>query len=481
MTLVLAVGVWIGSALVGEFGDGRRAVIVAGVAVAGALVLLAPWSFTMLHPEGLAHALFGPGLSASRGLSFGEALRLETGRLGSTPFGWFLLVAAALPLAIGRGWRLSWAIRCWAIIVTDAVFVMAIGRGWLGLPVPSPEMFLAPAGIAIAWSIALGFIAFRIDLRELNFGWPQAAAVVASVAFGLASLPVVGAAASGNWGLKSSTFASQLGYIDAEPTKGDFRVLWLGDPEALPVDAWRIAPGLAYGTSRNGSGNLADQWVPNRAGSSQALGDAVKVALNGRTTRLGHLLGPMGVRYVVIPRRVGPKAAGRPLLPPSRDVTGALQEQTDFRQLDATNDVAVFENASWVPIRASLTEAAADEVNRAGRGFEAASGNQIGGAKPALTTHRSEFSFTGSVNGPAMFFAETPSGRWTLNVDCRKAQRGDGFGFGSVYAAGSGGKATLKYHTSIVRWLSLLLELAVWIIVIRAALGFRRSRRGELA
>lgn len=481
MTLVLAAGVWFGSLLVGELGDGRRALVIALTAVGVALVLLAPWSFTMLHPDGLVHALFGPGLAPSRGLSFGEALRLETGRLGGAPFGWFLLVAAALPLAIGRGWRLSWAIRCWAIIVTDAVFVMVIGRGWLGLPVPSPELFLAPAAIAMAWSIALGFIAFNIDLREFRFGFPQAAAVVASVSFAIASLPVAAAATSGNWGLRSSTLASQLGYIDADAAKGEFRVLWLGDPEALPVDGWRIAPGLAYGTSRNGAGTLADQWVPNRPGSSRALGDAIKIALNGRTTRLGHLLGPMGVRYVVIPRRIGPRAAGRPLLPPSRDVTGALAEQTDFRQLDATNDVAVFENASWVPIRAVLNEASATEVAQAGKGFEAASENQIGGAKPALTKRNSDYNFSGELAGPAMFLAETPSSRWTLKVDGDKAVRGEGFGFGSVYAAGKSGKATLVYRTSIIRWLSLILELAVWATVVRSALLFRRSRRGEIA
>ena len=153
MTLVLACGVWFGSILVGSMSDGRRSFVVVLTAVGIALVLLAPWSFTMLHPEGLVHALFGPGLANSRGLSFGQALRLETGRLGGAPYGWFLLVAAALPLAIGRGWRLSWAMRCWAIIVTDAVFVTAIGRGWLGLPVPSPELFLAPSAIAVAWSV----------------------------------------------------------------------------------------------------------------------------------------------------------------------------------------------------------------------------------------------------------------------------------------------------------------------------------------
>ncbi|MDP1795625.1 MAG: hypothetical protein Q8K63_15920, partial [Acidimicrobiales bacterium] len=480
MTLVLAVGVFTGSLLVGETKGGFRAIVLGLVAVGVALLLLAPWSFTMLHPEGLVHALFGPGLSASRGLSFGEALRLETGRLGGAPLGWLLLVAAVLPLAIGRGWRLSWAIRCWAIIITNAIFVTAIGRGWLGLPVPSPEMYLAPSAIALAWAITLGFIAFRIDLRELNFGWPQAAAVVASAAFGLASLPVVAAAASGDWWLRSSTLASQLGYIEADPDKGDFRVLWLGDPETLPVDSWRIAPGLAFGTSRNGLGTLADQWVPNRPGASNALGDAVKIALNGRTTTLGHLLGPMGVRYVVIPRRVGPRGAGRPLLPPSRDVAGALAEQTDFRQLDATNDVAVFENAAWVPVRAALSAGQAQEVANSGRGFEAVSGNQIGGAKRALAKQESEYEFSGTLNDPALYFAETPSSRWTLQVDGDKAVRGNGFGFGSVYTVADGGKANLQYKTPIIRGLTLVLELAVWAAVVRTALNFRRSRRGEL-
>ncbi len=349
MTIVLAVGVALGSVLTGERGDARRALSVGAVAVGIALLLLAPWSITMLHPEGLVHTLFGPGLAVSRGLSLGEALRLETGRLGGAPFGWAILVAAALPLVIGKGWRFSWAVRCWAVIVVDAVFVVAIGRGWLGLPVPSADLFLAPAAIALAWLIALGFVAFRIDLSEFRFGVPQAAAAAASVAFAVASLPLLAAAGTGHFGLASSTLGSQLAYIDSSAPKGDFRVLWVGDPETLPVDAWPIAPGLAFGTSRNGVGSLADRWAPPRAGSSRALGDAIKIALNGRTTRLGHLLGPMAVRYVVVPRRVGPKADGRVVMSPSRDVAGALAEQVDFRQLDDTSDLAVFENAAWIP------------------------------------------------------------------------------------------------------------------------------------
>ncbi|MEY2467648.1 MAG: hypothetical protein QOF21_346, partial [Actinomycetota bacterium] len=384
MTLLLAFAVVAGSLLVGEFEAARRALVTGVTAVVVALLLLQPWSVTMLVPQGLSHALFGPGLAASRGLSAGAAFRLETGRLGGAPFGWALLVAAALPLLIGRGWRLSWAIRCWAVILVSVGFVSLAGRGWLGLPVPTPEVFLAPAAIGIAWSIALGFIAFRVDLREFRFGLPQVAAGVATVAFALASLPIVAAAGDGNWGLEAETFARDLSYIERSGNTGDFRVLWVGDPEALPVDSWRIASGLSYGTSRNGVATLTDLWAPNRPGSSVALGDALKVALNGRTTRLGHLLGPMGVRYVIVPSRVAPKQAGRVATPPARDIAGAMGEQVDFRQLDATADVSIFENAAWVPLRAVLTKGQATSVATAGGGFAGASANDIGGAKPAL-------------------------------------------------------------------------------------------------
>jgi hypothetical protein len=436
----------------------------------------------MLVPQGLSHALFGPGLAASRGLSAGAAFRLETGRLGGAPFGWALLVAAAVPLLIGRGWRLSWAIRCWAVILVSVGFVSLAGRGWLGLPVPTPEVFLAPAAIGIAWSIALGFIAFRVDLREFRFGLPQVAAGVATVAFALASLPIVAAAGDGNWGLEAETFARDLSYIERSGNTGDFRVLWVGDPEALPVDSWRIASGLSYGTSRNGVATLTDLWAPNRPGSSVALGDALKVALNGRTTRLGHLLGPMGVRYVIVPSRVAPKQAGRVATPPARDIAGAMGEQVDFRQLDATADVSIFENAAWVPLRAVLTKGQATSVATAGGGFAGASANDIGGAKPALPDRASDYSFSGPLSsGTSLFFAETPSPRWRLSVDGKNADRSRAFGFSTTYSVDNTGKASLRYRTSPLRYLTLLLEIAVWVIVIRGAWNWRRSSRGEVA
>jgi hypothetical protein len=182
-----------------------------------------------------------------------------------------------------------------------------------------------------------------------------------------------------------------------------------------------------------------------------------------------------------VPRRIGPKASGRVILSPSRDIAGAMAEQVDFRQLDATNDLAVFENAAWVPSRAQLTATQAANVAAAGKGFRAAGDNELAGAGRALSDKKSDYSYSGTLkSGAAVLFAETPSARWHLRVGGRRAERDPAFGFGSVYVAPRGGVATLRYSTSILRWLSLLLELAVGVVVVRAAVDWRRSWRGEV-
>ena len=447
------------------------------VAVGIALLLLAPWSISMLHPEGLVHTLFGPGLAVSRGLSLGEALRLETGRLGGAPFGWAIFVAAALPLVIGKGWRFSWAVRCWAVIVVDAVFVVAIGRGWLGLPVPSADLFLAPAAIALAWLIALGFVAFRIDLSEFRFGVPQAAAAV-GVAWPSPSppLPLFAAAGTGRFGLASSTLGIATRLHRLAAPKGDFRVLWVGDPETLPVDAGRIAPGLAYGTSRNGVGSLADRWAPPRAGSSAC----ARRRHQDRAERPYHPPGPPArtdgaSATSSCPAASGPRAAGRVVLSPSRDVAGALAEQVDFRQLDATNDLAVFENAAWVPIARQARRPRKPTTWSPPAGASRAAGdNEIAGVGRGPGRRKSDYSYCrhAAAGRVAVLFAETPSTNWHLRVGGRAAPSATpAYGFGSVYTTPRGGAATLGYSTPILRWLSLLLELAVWVVV-----GARRAR-----
>ena len=474
--LLMGVALWLGAALVGDASAGGRSLLLALVSIGIALLLLAPWSLDLVTPGSRGAGLFGPGLAEWRGLSLGDALRMQTGRLGGAPWGWAILVAAALPLVIGKGWRLTWAVRCWAIVVVHALAIWAAGRGWLGIPIPSPDVFLVPVAAALAWSTALGLIVFRVDLPDYHFGARQLASVAAAVGFGLAALPILGAAGDGRWGLAPASFSTDLAYLPEQRAAGDFRVLWLGDPEAVPVGGWRLQEGVVYGTSRNGLADFTAQLAPAAEGPSQVIGDAVRVAVAHRTTRLGHLLAPMAIRYIVVPRRVGPVAPGRPRLEPVVDLRGSLAAQVDLRQLEGGSDAVVYENAAWVAARASLDDAQSIAVS--GKDLASSGTAELAGAEPVLRRQAGQFKYEGTLPADAsVLFSESASPRWRLRAGGAGATRQPALGWASTYTTTKAGKATLAYRTSPLRWLALALELAVWIVVLRTVQQDRRIRR----
>ena len=83
------------------------------------------------------------------------------------------------------------------------------------------------------------------------------------------------------------------------------------------------------------------------------IGDALQIARQGGTARLGRLLAPMAVRYVVVPKRLatGEGAGTRPV---PASLTRALGSQLDLRVLPSDPAVDVYENVSWGGGRALL-------------------------------------------------------------------------------------------------------------------------------
>ena len=232
-----------GSALAGQPSGGLR---MAGISAAAALVatiLLLPWSWSVLGSQVSA---FGAPVGSQGQLSLGDVLRFHTGHFGSGLAGWAVLVVAALPLFIGRGWRLAWAARLWIVALVSFASAWAASRGWI--PAMPLEVALAPAAAALAGSAALGAAAFELDLPGYRFGWRQLAAGVAAVALAVAFVPFLAATGGGRWHLPSADASSVLAFLP-DSHGGDYRVLWVGYPEALPLAGRRAR-------SRGGLRNL---------------------------------------------------------------------------------------------------------------------------------------------------------------------------------------------------------------------------------
>ncbi len=471
-------GLIVGSLVVGDVSAGARALAVAFVASIGAGVVLVPWSLELLLPGAtwVGLAGFGPAPTDAPGL--GELVRFGLGPFGGSPLAWALPVAATLPLFLGRRWRFTWAARLWMVAIVGWGVSWAFGRGWLGLPAPALDVFLAPTAAAVVLAAVLGLSAFEIDLPAYRFGWRQVASVVAAGAAALATLPVLAGTLDGRWKLPDRDLGQLLSWMPEQQADGSFRVLWAGDPRALPLDGWRLDEGIAYASSRGGPPDTSALWPASDQGATGLLGDALDVSRRGETSRLGHLLAPLGVRYVAVPLRTGPARDGAPALARPVDVLAALRAQIDLRLIESDDALVVYENAAWAPAVSVLSAGAVDASRRSGP--DAARTTELAGAPKALEPSGIQ-GFRGVWPGPELFFAEAHSSRWSFEVDGKGGAHRKAFGWANAWTAPAGSSGTLAYTTSPLRYAALLLQLGLLGGLIKIIVRGLRERAAVVA
>ena len=284
-------------------GGGHRA---SGATVV-AVLLLAPWSFAVLGGPARWQTLAGVPVALVLGRGVGRAVavgrrshRGRRARVGvpgrrGTAAGHRGPVAA-WPGRVGRGRSPWWRGRSpgWRGGVASGPLAIA------------PQVLLVPAGVGIALAIGLGVAAFQLDLPGYRFGWRQAAAVTAAAAAVVGMLPVLVGSLGGRWDLVPSGYGEATTWMSANKAQGDFRVLWLGDPRVLPGNGWELAPGLAYTVSENGLPDMTGLWPGSSPGKAAAIGNGIRLARSHATVRLGRLLAPYAVRYVVVVDTLAP-------------------------------------------------------------------------------------------------------------------------------------------------------------------------------
>jgi hypothetical protein len=468
VVLVCAIGVAAGSLAAGDRRASGRVVVVAGGATGLAAVLCGPWVVGTIA-GGNALAVFGLAPSPSSSPGWLGLLRFAVGPLGSSPLAWLPVLAALLPLLIARRWRLAWATRLWAVALMSWLLAWLVGRGWTGSFAPSEVVLLAPAALGVAVGIGLGVSAFESDLSGYQFGWRQIVTASAVLATAVGLVPVAAEAFDGRWGLVGTGYAEPLAFMGSSVHQGPFRVLWLGDPMALPTGGWSIEPGLAYATSEDGTPDVSNLWSPAGPGPARHLAQAVSLAVAGGTSHLGRLLAPAGIRYVVLVSSLAPSVQGvqSPTafpLPPA--VPPALLSQDDLRQVPGGEGVTVLSNADFVPVRATR---AAGRVTTTGtpRASDLVGWHPLPGGAGG---------YRGPVPRSTVLSSTAPAGRWSLTVDGRPAARTPAFGWAAQFSVPRAGQGRLELAGSPWPWLGLAVEVALWLGAAWALVAGRRGR-----
>ncbi len=479
--VVSALGIIAGSAAVGQWRGSFRVAGVVGGGTLVAAVLCAPWVVGALVAGKSAVAVFGLQGPPSSSLGWTALLRFAVGPVGSTPLSWLIIAASFMPLLIGRAERLAWAGRLWTTACLSWILALVVVRGWSGIFAPSLDVVLVPAAIAVAASAGLGVAAFERDLPAYRFGWRQIVTGIAAVAGVVGVIPVVAAAGGGRWNLVTTGFSQPLSYLSprsngtgATPgeTGAQYRVLWLGDPSALPTAGWNVTSGFAFATSTGGTPGPMNLWAPASPGPAEALAGAVKMALVGRTSHLGRLLAPAAVRYVVVVGSFAPQITGVQQLPAEPLPPGlipSLQDQTDMVELSSeANGFSVFENTEAMPERGERRRGVAVRKTRPGSQVPLPSPADIVGwhavmSSPVSTS--SSPSFSGELSPGAVFAGLAPAGRWTLQVSGTEVHESSVFGWAGQFEVTSRGRGSLSFDGYPLLFWATLAELLLWMCV----------------
>jgi hypothetical protein len=388
--------------------------------------------------------------------------------VGIPALGWAIPLAAVLPLLIGQEWRFRGAVRAWAVALACWGLAWTGSNGMLPFDVPSPHVLLAPAAAALAFAAALGILAFEVDLRGFRFGLRQLASLVTAALAIAAILPVLLASADGRWESPRLDLARTMAFLDEDPAAGGFRTLWIGDPAVLPLAGYRLGDDLAYGFTDNGVPDVVDRIATSPSSAVDLVADALHLVAGGRSDRLGRLLAPFGVRYLVLLSSSAPARASGVDAPLPAGLAETVNRQLDLRRIDVDPDVQVFQSTAWMPVRSLVRGPGATALDGSHL-FSIAAATDFSGAVPAV----------GEIGAGVVHVGVPSSSRWHLEVDGKEAPHSRSLGWANRFDVASPGVATLEYRTASSRYLAVLAQVILWVIAIELALRRRRVTPSE--
>jgi GT2 family glycosyltransferase len=470
--LVAVAAVIVVSPFTGGVGRALRALGLLLAGSLGAIVLLFPWPLSYIESTGQPTArLTALGFVFRPALDLSDVLRFHTGPAGAGWAMWGLLAAAAVPLFVATGPRLAWATRGWALALAGWAVVWVPARFAPNVSVPAPEAGLTLAALGLAIALGIGVSVLIDGIHTFRFGWRQPAAIIGSVAILLPVLGFVADTVDGRWGAPESDWGESLAFTSSLASRGEFRMLWVGNPEVLPLDPVVLPSGTAYSLTRNGPGDSTELLRAPEHDADTVVDASLELTEDGLTNRLGRLLAPAGVRYVVVPASQG--RGGGAQAPASPAVRRGLAGQLDLarlRSLDA--NFVMYENLAWIPLRAVVTGAAADDVpvGDVAPVPAALGADMSGNAEPA----------NGTVVPGIVLWGEAYDSAWAADANGHALAHQQTFGWSNGFTLRQRGEVSIAFDEQWVRWATLAISVVVWLIVIVWWRRTRAPRRPDL-
>jgi len=381
---------------------------------------------------------------------------------------------AVLALLLGRDWRAAWAPRAWSIALGSYAAAWISTNDVVGIDLPDAHLLLVPAGVGLAWAAGIAFAAFELDVPRFGIRLRRFTIAVGVLAL-LASLgPAVGAANGGAFGAPGTDLSGALRFISLEPAEGSYRVLWIGERDLLPAPGRQIDERLWVTTSLDGLPDVRANWLPPVTTADNEMLAVLDAGFEGQTARIGRLLAPFAVRYLIVPQALAPSFAGAEVIEIDPSVINTLGSQLDLKRIATDPSVIVYENTEWRPVRAvtalnnpvlGVSDAATLAVTATGEWF------------PTLLRSDGPTQFTGEVTTGTIINAVGDADTWSLTVGDQRLDPSEFGGWAAAWNVPAGGQASLVHEAPSGHGWMLLLQWIAWVVVARIAMAEGKLRQ----
>jgi hypothetical protein len=199
----------------------------------------------------------------------------------------------------------------------------------------------------------------------------------------------------------------------------------------------------------------------------------------GHTARLGHLLGPAGIRYVVVMSQTGPGHGA--VIQPDPVLAGALARQLDLSISRIDVGAIVYANNAWLPSRAVVPAGTSVTATAGGSAAAAASsGAAVFASGVAGPVTRSRPAGPGTLT-----WAEAANAGWRASANGHELSRSEAFGWTNAFALPAAAAVGIHFHAGSLPGLLIWLELLLWAVALvgwwRTRARRRRDRSREVA
>lgn len=448
------------------------AVTVASVALA--LVLNLPWAIGYVR-DGWWQALFGAPVEGGRGLGLWRLMTFDLGSfwMSAAVVGLYGAVLGAVFLV--RGARTQWALRGATLVGVGLLVAIADDSALLPLHAAEPGVMLVPVALGVALCAGAMGASLSTDLGRGRLSWRQPFGALVGAVFVIGLVPTAVNSTQGSWHQPSVTLSQLLAQLPEPDQDGDYRTLFIGDSRVLPGAPLSFGWGISYSVINGRTPAIDEHWELPRTKMMENTLDALYGIVRGQTSRAGRLLGPMSVRFVVVPIIDGAQSTRDRPIPAPLGLVESLSRQLDMKRRFSSPDLVVFENTSWVPVRSVLTAEGAENSKLAGaRSMITA---DIFGATGLPSVDHGDASMTVEVPAGVVHIAAPYTTQWRVVVDGGAVASRPGFGLTNAFDIEQGGTAEISFDTSWLQSTLVVLQFAAWSVVVFVALAGRRRRR----